>query len=239
MKIAVISDVHANLEATTACLNKLKELGVDKIICLGDLVDYCAEPNEVISLIKENCDVVVMGNHDEAQFHFELIEGFREYAQVSSIHTRSVILPEYLEYLKTLPYQFSYKNMLFVHGSPHNYGEYGYILNEETAILNFKKFKEEICFIGHSHIPLIFMETNMGAKLVKESDIKKGNRYIINVGSVGQPRDRDPRLSFGIFDTELWNYSNVRVEYDTIIASKKIKNEGLSSFLADRILNGV
>jgi len=239
LKIAVISDIHANYEAVTVCLKKIKELDADKVFCLGDLVDYCAEPNEVIALIKENCDTIVLGNHDEAQFNYPLIDGFKENAQISSIHTRSVILPEYVEFFKTLPYQTSFDNLLFVHGSPYNDGKYGYILDGETAGINFKKFGEEICFIGHSHKPTIYKETNKGVYAVTDSGVEKGYRYIINVGSVGQPRDNDPRLSFGIFDTELWNYMNVRVEYDTITASNKIKNEGLPQHLADRILIGV
>jgi len=239
MKIAIISDVHANLEALTACLKKIDELGADKIICLGDLVDYCAEPNECIELIKNNCDVVVMGNHDEAQFEYDMPEGFSNHARISSIHTRSVIMPEYIEYFKSLPRVYKYENLLFVHGSPQAPEDYRYVLTTEAAEQNFRAFDENICFIGHSHKPLIFEETKSGVQIVTGEYPKIGQRYLINVGSVGQPRDGDPRLSFGLFDVNNWKYENIRVEYDTQIASNKIKNEGLPLYLAERIINGV
>ena len=239
MKIAIISDVHANFEALTACLKKIEELKADKIICLGDLVDYCAEPNECIGLIQKNCDVVVMGNHDEAQINHNRVEGFSNDAKISSIHTRSVIRAEYVEYFRAFPIRYMQENLMFVHASPHIPEIYSYILTAEAAELNFKSFDEEICFIGHSHKPVIFKETNSGVELVTQEYIDKEHRFIINVGSVGQPRDGDPRLSFGLFDVNSWKYTNIRVEYDTVKASNKIKNEGLPPYLAERIIYGV
>ena len=239
MKIAIISDVHANLEALTSCLKKISELGADKIICLGDLVDYCAEPNECIELIKANCDAVVMGNHDEAQFEYDMVEGFSNDARISSIYTREVIKPEYIEYFKTLPRVYRYENLMFVHGSPQNPEDYRYILTTDAAEMNFRAFNESICFIGHSHKPIIFKETNRGVHIVTDEYQETGQRYIINVGSVGQPRDGDPRLSFGFFDLNSRKYTNYRVEYDTLTASNKIKNEELPLYLAERIIIGV
>jgi putative phosphoesterase len=239
LKLAIISDIHANLEALTVCLKEIEKLKADKIICLGDLVDYCAEPNECIELVKKYSGVVVMGNHDEAQLKYELVNGFSDDAKISSVHTRSVILNKYLEYFKTLPHKYSYENLLFVHSSPDFPKLYSYILNEGSAISNFRSFKEKICFIGHSHRPIIFKETKTKAEIVKEKDVEEGYRFIINVGSIGQPRDIDPRLSFGLFDTNVWKYRNIRLEYDTISASNKIRNEGLPLFFAERILKGV
>ncbi len=246
MKLAIISDIHANMEALTACFKKIDELKADKIICLGDIVDYCAEPNECISLIQKHCDSVVIGNHDEAQIRHELSDGFSNDAKISSIHTRSLINPGYIEYFKTLPYTYSFNNLLFVHASPETPQNYRYIQNMEAALRNFNSFNEEICFIGHSHKPVIFRErvhpvneTDKDTETVTDEDVESGARYIINVGSVGQPRDGDARLSFGLYDTGLWKYSNIRVEYDAKIASNKIKSEGLPQTLADRILIGV
>lgn len=236
MKLAIISDIHANLEALTSCLKKINELGADKIFCLGDLIDYCANPNECVALIKQYCDIVILGNHEEAQFEYKLADGFSNDAKISSIHTRSIIDPKYIDYFKSLPYKYFFtpdisENLLFVHSSPDNPKQYSYILNENTADFNFKCFKEDICFIGHSHIPVIFMKTKKGVKSVTEKDVIKGYRYIINVGSVGQPRDGNPCSSFGFFDSDSWVYKNIRVEYDVQIASSKIKNEGLPQYL--------
>ncbi len=239
MKIAVISDIHANLEALEVCLAKIDKLKPDKLICLGDLVDYCAQPNEVIELIKKNCDVVIMGNHDEAQFNYARAEGFTENAFISSVHTRSVIKPEYVEYFKTLPYTYSVENLLFVHASPLNPGDYKYVRTSEAAKSSFESFSEKVCFIGHSHRPVIFEEQYSNV-LETESVSNNGSfRYIINVGSVGQPRDGNPKLSFGFFDSDSFKYSNYRLQYQAESASKKIILEELPPFLAERILKGV
>lgn len=239
MKIAIISDIHANLEALEICFAKINELNPDKLICLGDLVDYCAQPNECIELIKNNCDVVLMGNHDEAQFNYDLAEGFTENAFISSVHTRSVIKREYVEYFRTLPYTYSIKNMLFVHASPSIPQAYKYILYPESAELAFKSFSEKVCFIGHSHRPVIFEELNLNVFKTESVTDRENTRYIINVGSVGQPRDGDPRLSFGFIDTDEFKYCNYRFQYPAETASKKILFEGLPPFLAERILKGV
>ncbi len=239
MKYAIISDVHANLEAVTACFNEIDKLKVDRIICLGDLVDYCAEPNEVVEIIKKNCDAVVLGNHDEAQYKYQMVERYTENARISSIHTRSVINPEHIEYFKTLPYSHSENELLFVHASPLDPPAYKYLLNEETAENNFKIFSERICFIGHSHKPLIFEQSGSEIKLTVEGKLDKNNRYIINVGSVGQPRDSNPKLSFGLFDTDTFEYKNIRIDYDIRSASEKIRKEGLPLHLADRLFKGI
>jgi putative phosphoesterase len=239
MKIAIISDIHANLEALEACLKKIDEMKADKIICLGDLVDYCAQPNECIDLVRKNSDVIIVGNHDEAQFHYDLVTGFSENAMVSSIHTRSVIDPEHVEYFKTLPYSYSEGKMFFVHGSPYRPERYHYILNETIASMNFSLFSEKICFIGHSHISVIYKENYFQVNEVEPKDVIESGKYIINVGSVGQPRDGNPKLSFGYFDTEAFKYQNIRVGYPVDISSKKILAEGLPAFLAERIIKGI
>ncbi len=239
MRIAVISDIHANLEALEACLAKLDELKPDKVVCLGDLVDYCAQPNECIELVRNNSDAVVLGNHDEAQFNYEIAEGFTDNAFVSSVHTRSVIRQEFVEYFKTLPYFFSVKDLLFVHASPLTVPYYSYILTRAAAKGNFDAFSEKICFIGHSHRPVIFEERGSNVFETSSVNVNRKSRYIINVGSVGQPRDGNPNLSFGLFDTDDYKYTNYRVRYEAEKASQKILLEGLPVFLADRIVKGI
>jgi predicted phosphodiesterase len=239
MKIAVISDIHANLEALEVCLAKIDELKADKIICLGDLVDYCAQPNECIELVKKNADVVLLGNHDEAQFNFDEAEGFNDYAYISSVHTRSVIKPEYVEYFKTLPYTYSLESLLFVHASPRYPELYRYVLSTASAESEFSAFSEKICFIGHSHRPVIFAESSSNVYEAESVSDNGNTRYIINVGSTGQPRDGNPKLSFGFIDTGNFKYCNYRLEYPVKTAYKKIIDENLPVFLADRILKGI
>lgn len=239
MKYAVISDVHANLEAVTACLSEIEKLKADRIICLGDMVDYCAEPNKVVSIIRKKCDVVILGNHDEAQYNYRLSERFNERARISSVHTRSILDKDHLEYFKTLKLTHSENNLLFVHSSPCEPRNYSYVLDEEDAEEAFSQFDEQICFIGHSHKPVIFELKENRIKIDAEENLNPSNRYIINVGSVGQPRDGNPELSFGFFDDEKFLYKNIRVSYDTETASQKIKNEKLPDFLAERIISGI
>jgi predicted phosphodiesterase len=239
MIFVIISDVHANLEAVNACFKRIDEIKPDKIICLGDIVDYCAEPNEVTEIIKSRSDIVVLGNHDEAQFNFKIADGFSENAYISSLHTRKVIQKEHIEYFRTLPFAHSLENLFFVHSSPAEPNEYDYVLTVEAAEYNFNYFSEKICFIGHSHIPVLFEENKNKVKVIKEGVLNKDKRYIINVGSVGQPRDNDPRLCFGLFDTEKSEFRYERISYDIEAASGKILAEGLPKFLAERLYLGI
>lgn len=238
MKYAIISDVHANLEAVEASFREIEILKADRIICLGDLVDYCAQPNEVISIIKNNCDIVILGNHDEAQYKHSISDRFREFARISSVHTRGVLDPVHLKYIKSLSLTHSENDLFFVHASPFEPSSYKYVLDEDRAKQNFGSFNEKICFIGHSHRPVIFESTDSGVQIIPEGKLNTNNRYIINVGSVGQPRDNNNKLSFGFFDTDDFSYSNIRVNYDRVSASIKIYKEGLPVYLAHRILEG-
>jgi predicted phosphodiesterase len=235
---AVISDVHANLEAVETCFMEIDKIRPDRIICLGDLVDYCAEPNEVMDIIRARCSVVLMGNHDEAQIDYSLSDGFSHGARISSVYTRSVLKPEHRDYIKTLKYTHSENGLLFVHGSPYRPMDYNYITAADEAAFNFRKFEEDVCFIGHSHQPVVFRKTRFGAKPVAAKDVKKGNRYIINSGSVGQPRDGDSRLAFGLFDLNSFVYTQVRLSYDIKNAAHKIINKGLPVSLAERLFAG-
>lgn len=239
MLIAIISDVHANLEAVETCFGRIDEIKPDKIICLGDMVDYCAQPNEVTEIIRSRCENVLLGNHDEGQFRYELADGFSQNAYISSVHTRSVIKDEYKEYFRSLPYSFSSEELLFVHASPSKPEKYKYVITEDDAKTNFDTFREKICFIGHSHKPVIFELNKDNIKLVSHGRLKRENRYIINVGSVGQPRDGDPRLSFGIFDTDKFEFKLERLQYDIDGAANKIIAEGLPFYLAERLFTGI
>jgi len=235
----IISDVHANLEAVEACFREIDKIKPDRIICLGDLVDYCAQPNEVMDIIRARCDVIVMGNHDEAQIFHEISDGFSERAMISSIHTRSVLKAEHKDFISKLNYTHSENGLLFVHGSPFNPEEYSYVLYTDDADIQFKSFDEKICFIGHSHQPLIFKEDTRRAKIIKANEVTDRGRYIINVGSVGQPRDGDPKLAFGVFNSDKFEFTQIRLSYDIKSASRKIIDEGLPLRLAERLFDGI
>ncbi|CUS78100.1 Predicted phosphodiesterase [Candidatus Kryptonium thompsonii] len=234
MRIAIISDIHSNLEALTKAFEIIDTKNVDEIVCLGDIVGYGANPNECVELIKKRVKYVVIGNHDYAVAvdPNELLY-FSAHARESDLWTRDVLTKENLDFLKSLPFTISFKDLLFVHSSPAQPREWEYIFTEVQAKVQFPYFKEKICFIGHSHLPGVFPETGS-----YNGKLDRNTRYIINVGSVGQPRDGDWRLCFGIFDTNTWTYEEIRAEYDVEKASNKIIQNGLPKVLAKRILVG-
>ncbi len=233
MRVAIISDIHSNLEALTKALDIIKTLSVDEIICLGDIIGYGANPNECLELVRKNCSVVVIGNHDEAVLNLDLLDYFTEDASTAIFWTHKQITKENYEYLKTLQLLNKRDNLLFVHSSPCIPREWKYIFVEETAINAFNCFTESFCFIGHTHIPAVF-STNGRTRVIKKED-----RFIINVGSIGQPRDRNINLSFGLFDTDKWHYENIRNPYDYKLAAEKIFEAGLPIRLGQRLLIGV
>jgi len=234
LRIAIISDIHSNLEALTKAFEIIDTKNVDEIVCLGDIVGYGANPNECVEFIRKRVKYVVMGNHDYAVAvdPAELFY-FSSYARESDLWTREVLTKENLDFLKSLPFTISLKNLLFVHSAPAQPREWEYIFTEAQAKVQFQYFKEKICFIGHSHFPGIFPENGF-----YNGKLDRNTRYIINVGSIGQPRDGDWRLCFGIFDMGTWTYEEIRSEYDVEKASVKIIQNGLPEFLARRILIG-
>jgi len=232
MRIAIISDIHANLEALKKALEIISQENIEKIFCLGDTIGYGANPNECLQLVRETTPHVLLGNHDEAAIDSSVMEDFNPYARASAEWTSIQITDEHRNYLRQLPYTTQLDNILFVHSSPYQPNEWRYIMTPADAQDNFSYFETSVCFIGHSHVPCIFSE-DIWAK-----EVVKGKKSLVNVGSIGQPRDGDPRLSFGIFDTSLWMYRNVRAEYDVMKASEKIRKAGLPKPLADRILIG-
>ncbi|CUT05583.1 metallophosphoesterase family protein, partial [Candidatus Kryptobacter tengchongensis] len=189
MRIAIISDIHSNLEALTKAFEIIDTKNVDEIVCLGDIVGYGANPNECVELIRKRVKYVVMGNHDYAVAvdPAELFY-FSSYARESDLWTREVLTKENLDFLKSLPFTISLKNLLFVHSAPAQPREWEYIFTEAQAKVQFQYFKEKICFIGHSHFPGIFPENGF-----YNGKLDRNTRYIINVGSIGQPRDGDWR----------------------------------------------
>ena len=232
MRIAVISDIHANLQALEKSLELIKQNTVDEIICLGDIVGYGANPNECLSLIRETTPHILLGNHDEASVDVSKTEFFNPFARIAAEWTHEELTPENELFIKSLPYSLGRHGLLFVHSSPYEPEEWHYIINAEDAQMNFSFFSEPVCFVGHSHVPGLFCDDIWVTEFVPQK------RFLLNVGSIGQPRDNDWRLSFGIIDTEVWSYNNIRAEYDVQTASDKIRKAGLPKALAERLLVG-
>jgi len=232
MRLAIISDIHSNFEALTKTLDLISQLSVDETICLGDIVGYGANPNECVEMVRQHCPIVIRGNHDSAVVNIEITENFTDLARSALFWTRKQLQREHVEFLRTLPIQCSRQNILFVHATPDNPESWDYVFNEWDVQPLFQTFREKICFLGHSHVPGIYSDRGI------ERSITPDGQYIINVGSVGQPRDGNPQLSFGILDTQVWTYQNVRSSYDVETAARKIVDANLPPALARRLFVG-
>ena len=233
MKYAIISDIHSNLEALTKALEIIDQRSVDEIICLGDIVGYGANPNECLALIRQECSNVIRGNHDEALFNESMTIRFTEDARSAIEWTRKRISEENISYLRTLPLSIKKDDLFFVHASPCYPEQWKYILEDHAAAIALQCFSESLCFIGHTHAPAMFSSAGQVFSITKDE------HYLVNVGSVGQPRDRITDLSFGIFDADTWSYENIRSPYDVETAVRKILNSGLPPRLGQRLLKGI
>lgn len=243
MRYAIFSDVHANLEAYQACLEAMEALKVDRYICLGDVVGYGANPKECIAttrrLIDEKGCVCVVGNHDAATTEMTAIRNFNTFAQQAIVWTRKVIDEADNDFLSTLSFLRRENDFVLVHASMDRPEEWHYVYTLDDAYKNFEILKEKICFVGHSHIPVIFRAGRQFEYFVSNFvKIDRESRYIINVGSIGQPRDHNPAACFVIYDEEQASLEYKRVRYDIAKAQSKIVQAGLPEILAIRLAIG-
>ncbi len=240
MKYAILSDIHSNLEALRVVLSEISRRGITDFICLGDIVGYGADPRACLEIVKEIQALAVLGNHDYAAAKPVDLSIFNENARLAIIWTRERLEPPGKDYLNSLPLTAEVSGVTLVHSSLNEPERWHYILNPRDARASFDSLLEPICFFGHSHRPLAYREER-GEITVEYGpwiEFQDGSRYLVNVGSVGQPRDRDPRAAFGIYDQEEKNVEIVRVEYPVAKAQEKILRAGLPSFLASRLAEG-
>jgi diadenosine tetraphosphatase ApaH/serine/threonine PP2A family protein phosphatase len=233
VRIAIISDIHANLPALEAVLERAKGLGAETIWCLGDTVGYGPFPSECVSLVRERCAVVLQGNHDSGLIGETSIEDFNRDGLKAIEWSREVVPPEQMEYLRSLPLTANVEGVTLAHASPHRPGAWHYVLTLPSARDAFKAFATTFCFIGHTHVPVIIGEDGSVNRL------EAGKRFLINVGSVGQPRDGNPDAAFGLLDTSSGSYELIRVPYDIEKTSSAIAKAGLPRFLAGRLFQGI
>ena len=240
MKTAIISDVHANLEALQAVLKAIDERSVGRIFCLGDAVGYGASPNECLNLIRDRCKLVLLGNHDSASSGGPEIARFNPNAKAAALWTGKTLTAENREYLRRLPLSQRSDPWFFVHASPAAPRDWEYIFDRFDAEPQFQFFTEHCCFIGHTHQPAIFERSSAGAASLPPTQYRFDpiHRYIVNVGSVGQPRDRDPRACFLLLTEPARSIEFVRVPYDIEAAQEKIRAAHLPAVLAARLAKG-
>ncbi len=238
MKTLLLSDIHGNLEALNAVFDFLKSNNIvwDKVVCLGDYVDYGPNPNEVIEIIKGLNGLCLLGNHDKALIDKGEREYFSDVALKCSLWTESVIKPDNLEFLKNLSPSHKDDEILFIHASPVN-PIWHYVYDYKDAEEVFKYSREKIIFLGHTHIPSYFCRYNarlyggyVSAEYMKLK-LFDNARYIINPGSVGQSRDGIKLATFGIFDKKDMIFEWFRIPYDSYKTKEKILKEGLPKTL--------
>ena len=246
MRYLVLTDIHANLEALDACLVDARSRGYDKTLVLGDLVGYGADPNTVVERIRSLKPMaIVRGNHDKVASGLEQAEGFNAVARSAAKWTLEVLQPEYRDWLAALPEGPIYIDELveICHGSPFN--EDAYIFDELDAVRALKTSSRPLCLFGHTHYPVTF-ELSADAfdtlvpttASVAELWLKEGAKYLVNPGSVGQPRDGDPRAAYAIVDTRRRCMELLRLTYPVEGAQDKVIRAGLPEVLAQRLAVG-
>ncbi len=242
MRILVLSDIHSNY---TALETVLKDAGtVDAIWCLGDLVGYGPDPNLVVETIRQQPNLLCLkGNHDAAVSSEMGLDTFNGDARISLLWQRRMLTAENLEFLRPLPSLLKLENVTLSHGSPRD-PLWEYILNTFTARISFEFFETPICFVGHSHIQSAYLRTpntdSIKPVILRPGEVQslRDGRWILNPGSVGQPRDRDPRAAYALFDPEALTWEPRRVAYDVAEVQERIRKLGLPIKHALRLAEG-
>jgi predicted phosphodiesterase len=241
MRYAIFADIHANLEALEAVLDACQKESVDRYLCAGDIVGYAADPGECIEKIKAQGVTVVAGNHDWAAAKLYSTEYFNPGAREALLWTRGELSAAHCEFLKDLKLVLKNEDLTLVHGTLNYPEDFNYLTDGYLAQESFRILDKPVCFIGHTHIPGIFVKEESGIIHYRRDNFIKlcdSSSYIINVGSVGQPRDSDPKAAYCVYDTSKKEASIRRVNYDIQTASSKIILKGLPAFLGERLFLG-
>ena len=237
LKYAILGDVHANWEALSAVLADAEKQGVTHYCCVGDVVGYNADPELCLAKVRELCgDNVVRGNHDHYCSRQENLNGFHPLAADVVDWTRKRLDDEQRAWLGNLRYTRTVETNMQVHATLDNPDMWGYVFDYREAEANFAYQMCSVCFFGHTHVPLAFEKAGIvRGGLYTKLLITGGRKYYINVGSVGQPRDGDPRAAYAIYDLVQNVVELRRVEYDIAGAQKKIRDAGLPPRAASRL----
>ncbi|MFO0829243.1 MAG: metallophosphoesterase family protein [Phycisphaerales bacterium] len=252
-RIAVISDIHGNLPALDAVMRTIDAMGVGDVICLGDVVGYGPQPDRCLERLKGRCMAAVRGNHEDALFDSSISDAFNPVARVAIEWTRRRLGPEHLELIRPMRAVFDRSPyVMCVHDTPVPPAATGYVGDPSSAAMAFRGVDARVCLIGHTHVPMAFhtdserCEDRLSALDVEATILHSEERYalratgrhILNPGSVGQPRDGDPRASFGLLDLNDGSFELRRVEYDVREAQRQMRKAGLPDLLAHRLAVG-
>ncbi len=239
MRLAILSDIHANLEALEAVLADARARECTQFVCLGDVVGYNANPHECVGRVRAMDCPIVKGNHDEQASLIESSRDFNELAEHAIEWTRNNLTEEDKEWLRGLRLQRQVRDFTIVHATLDTPAQWGYVFNNLDAAASFTYQHTAVCFFGHTHVPMAFIRDE-GIKRVRieQLQIDMTKKYFINTGSVGQPRDADWRAAYCIYHLDKNVVEQRRVKYDLVTAQKKIVKAGLPRLLAERLAIG-
>ena len=237
----IVSDIHSNLEELEAVLAAIDEIRVDALLCLGDIVGYGPSPNEVCDLLRARSVISIAGNHDEAAAGAGY-DRFNPQAKAALQWTREQLTEDNREYLRGLPRERRFEGFTIVHGAP--VAHFDYIMNVDDAHRAFERAESPLTFVGHSHVAEVYYQDAAGRTFQQRLlhggriDIVPEFRYIVNVGSVGQPRDRNPHASFGVYDAAARVVEIRRVGYDVDAVQARFAKASLPPILSERLASG-
>ena len=244
-KIAIFGDVHSNIDALEAVLADARSADVGEYLCTGDVVGYNARPHECMERGKSLGCPVTMGNHDYYVAKDLDLADFNPHAAKVVEWTREQLTGEELSFLASLPFTHTERGMTLVHATMDNPEDFGYVFDNLQAAANFMNQRSPLCFHGHTHCPMIFEHSMRGVFRIDPLELppgpfrlQPGRKYFINVGSVGQPRDGDPRAAYVVYDTANRTVEFRRVPYDVAAAQDKVRKAGLPERLAARLALG-
>lgn len=241
MRYGFFSDVHANLEALKACVLDFRSEKIDRLFFLGDAVGYGPNPDECVKLIDKISEISLMGNHDYAALGLMETEYFNQYAAQSVGWTKDSLSKKSIEIMTDFELTHQIDDILLVHSSPKDPENWHYILDMDDAEENFNYFQQKICLVGHTHRPyIVYKSGSDNAVLSRQTEevLQDDYRYLVNIGSVGQPRDGDPRSCYLIYDTETSRIGLKRVQYNVRNTQNNMAKVGLPEYLIERLTTG-
>jgi predicted phosphodiesterase len=239
MRYGILGDVHANLEALDVVLESLSKEKIDTYIAVGDIVGYGADPVECLKRIRQVAKIIVAGNHDFAAVGKLNIDFFNTYARQSALWTREQLSENDREFLRNLKLVEYLDTFSVTHSSLHYPELFEYIQTSYDAQLSFQQQTTPLCFVGHSHVPVTFIQKKtVSFSMQPVADVDDRYKVMVNVGSIGQPRDENPEAAYAVYDSEAGKVWIKRVRYDVDRAAKKIIVAGLPPILAERLRYG-